>query len=101
VAGCGNHRGVQGQEPRPARKNGLSFQWSRTKLSLMSTIAEIERAIEHLPASQVEELAVWLEAFRARWAEPAPADAWLTGARGAARAGVTTAEVMALTRGDG
>jgi hypothetical protein len=66
----------------------------------MSTIAEIEAAIEHLPASQVEELANWLEAHRARRAAPLPADAWLTRARGAARRGVTTAEVMALTRGD-
>ncbi|MFN0051776.1 MAG: hypothetical protein ACKV0T_06275 [Planctomycetales bacterium] len=66
----------------------------------MSTIAEIEAAIEHLPPEQVEELAIWLETHRARRAAPSPADTWLTRARGAARAGVTTAEVMALTRGD-
>jgi hypothetical protein len=66
----------------------------------MSTIAEIEAAIEHLPAPQVDELAIWLEAHRARRAAPPPADDWLTRARGAARPGVTTAEVMALTRGD-
>lgn len=30
----------------------------------MSTLAEIEEAIEHLPASQVEELAAWLEQRR-------------------------------------
>jgi hypothetical protein len=66
----------------------------------MSTISEIETAIEHLPASQVDELAIWLEAYRARWAAPLPAAAWLERARGAARPGVTTAEVMALTRGE-
>ena len=66
----------------------------------MSTIAEIEAAIEHLPAPQVEELAIWLEAHRARQAAPLPADDWLTRARGAARPGANTAEVMALTRGD-
>ena len=64
----------------------------------MSTIHEIEAAIEHLPVPQVEELAVWLEAHRARRVAPLAADAWLKRARGAARPGVTTAEVMALTR---
>ena len=34
----------------------------------MSTIAEIEAAIERLPAAQVEALAVWLAAQRARHA---------------------------------
>ena len=66
----------------------------------MSTISEVETEIEHLPASQVDELAIWLEAYRARRAGPLPADAWLERARGAARPGVTTAELMALTRGE-
>jgi len=66
----------------------------------MSTIAEIEAAIENLAAPQVEELATWLEAYRARQAATLPAEAWLNQARGAARPGVTTAELMALTRGD-
>ncbi len=66
----------------------------------MSTIGEIETAIENLPAPQVEELATWLEAYRARRAVALPAGTWLKQARGAARPGVTTAEVMALTRGD-
>jgi hypothetical protein len=30
----------------------------------MSTLAEIEKAIEHLPAPQLDELAVWLEQRR-------------------------------------
>lgn len=66
----------------------------------MSTIGEIETAIENLPVPQVEELAIWLEAYRARRAAPLPAETWLKQARGAARPGVTTAEVMGLTRGD-
>ena len=41
-------------------------------------IAEIEAAIEHLSAQQVEELAIWLDSHRARRAEPVAADAWLT-----------------------
>ena len=66
----------------------------------MSTIGEIETAIERLPAPQVDELAVWLEAHRARRAAALAAEAWLKRARGAARPDVTTADVMALTRGE-
>lgn len=65
----------------------------------MSTLAEIEAAIEKLPPSAVEELAHWLEAFRARYEPHRPVDDWLERSRGAARAGTTTAEVIALTRG--
>lgn len=66
----------------------------------MSTITEIETAIQHLTASQIDELATWLEAYRASRVAPLPVDDWLKHARGAARRGVTTAEVMALTRGE-
>ena len=66
----------------------------------MSTVAEIESAIEKLGAPEVEELAVWLETYRARRAARVSAEAWLERARGAARPGVTTADVMALTRSD-
>ena len=66
----------------------------------MSSIAEIENAIEKLPAPQVDELAVWLETLRVRRATPPPVESWLERARGAAAAGVTTANVMALTRGE-
>ena len=38
----------------------------------MSTLAEIEAAIEHLPAPQVERLAAWLEQRRARKTVTAP-----------------------------
>ena len=60
----------------------------------------IETAIERLPPAQVDELAIWLETYRARRAASLPAAAWLERARGAARPGMTTAEVMAMTRGE-
>jgi len=66
----------------------------------MNTIGEIESAIQRLPAPQVAELAAWLEQFRVRRALQPPAEDWLERARGAARPGVTTAEIMALTRGE-
>ncbi len=43
-------------------KTGLG----RLRFQLMSTLGEIESAIERLPASQVEKLALWLEQHRAR-----------------------------------
>jgi hypothetical protein len=66
----------------------------------VSTIADIEAAIENLSAPQVEELAGWLEKFRLRRVTPVQVENWLEQARGAARPGVTTADVMALTRGE-
>ena len=38
----------------------------RRKIRLMSTLREIEAAIRRLPASQVDELALWLEQQRTR-----------------------------------
>ena len=66
----------------------------------MSSIAEIEDAIEKLPAPQVEELAGWLERHRAARATPPAVKGWLQRARGAALPGATTADVMDLTRGE-
>ncbi len=66
----------------------------------MSSIAEIEEAIEELPAPQVEELAGWLERLRAKRAKPPQVDAWLQHACGAALPGMKTEDVMALTRGE-
>ena len=66
----------------------------------MNTIAEIEDAIEKLPSPLVEELAVWIDAHRARRAAPQSLESWLQHARGAARPGVTTESIMALTRGE-
>ncbi len=61
---------------------------------------EIEAAIERLPEPQVDELAAWLETFRVRRTNRPPVESWLNRAVGAARPGVTTADVMALTRGE-
>lgn len=66
----------------------------------MSTIGEIEAAIENLPSPQVDQLARWLEAFRQRPATPPPVESWLERARGAALPEVKTADVMALTRSE-
>jgi hypothetical protein len=66
----------------------------------MSNIAEIEAAIEKLPDPQVEQLARWLEAHRRERTMPAPVESWLPQARGRAIPGVSTRDVMALTRGE-
>ena len=66
----------------------------------MSSVAEIEKAIEKLPVTQVEELAGWLERHRLQRATRPPVESWLQQARGAARPGETTAKVMGLTRGE-
>ena len=66
----------------------------------MSTITEIETAIECLPTPQVDQLAAWLEAYRAQRAALLAAETWLQQARGTALPDVTTADVMALTRGE-
>lgn len=66
----------------------------------MSTITDIESAIERLPTPEVDELAEWLEVHRARRAAAPDAEAWLKQARGAALPNVSTADVMALTRAE-
>ena len=66
----------------------------------MSNIAEIEAAIENLPAPQVDQLARWLETLRQRRGAPLPVEVWLQRARGAALPGAKTEDVMALTRGE-
>jgi hypothetical protein len=67
---------------------------------MMKTISEIEDAIEKLPSPQVAELAAWIEAFRVRAPAPQSLERWLERARGAARPGATTDNIMALTRGE-
>jgi hypothetical protein len=66
----------------------------------MSSIVEIEAAIEKLPAPQVDELAVWLEKLRLRRDAPTTVESWLENARGCALPGVTTAKIQTLTRGE-
>ena len=66
----------------------------------MSSIAEIESAIEKLSAPDLDELADWLELFRLQRETLPEIETWLAQARGAALSGTTTAEVMKLTRGE-
>jgi hypothetical protein len=66
----------------------------------MSSIIEIEAAIEKLPEPQVEQLVDWLAARRQRRVSTQPVESWLQRARGAATLGVTTKNVMAMTRGE-
>ena len=77
------------------------FHKEAARLFPMSTIAEIAAAIELLSPQQVEELAVWLSSLRALREKQVSADDWLSRARGAARPGVTSAEVLAPTRHEG
>ena len=67
----------------------------------MSNIAEIEAAIEKLPDPQVAQLAQWLEQLRQRRIAAPPVENWLQRARGAARQGAKTQDVLTLTRGEG
>jgi len=69
-------------------------------LHAMSTITEIEAAIERLPQPQVDELAAWLETLRKQRTQPPPVERWLDQAVGAAKPGVTTADMIAVTRGE-
>jgi hypothetical protein len=64
----------------------------------MSSIAEIEAAIEKLADPQVEQLARWLETHRHERAAVPPVESWLQQARGCAIPGMKTQDVMALTR---
>ena len=66
----------------------------------MSNLAEIEAAIETLPDPQVDQLTRWLETLRQRRIKPRHVENWLKRARGAALPGVTTNDVMTLTRGE-
>lgn len=66
----------------------------------MSSITEIEDAIQKLPSAQIEELANWLEQYRSKRASKTTVDEWLESARGAASAGESTSRIMSLTRGE-
>jgi len=66
----------------------------------MSTLAEIEAAIECLSAKEVEELSVWLRQRGSGAVEGLPVETWLKKARGAAVPGVSTDALQALTRGE-
>jgi hypothetical protein len=66
----------------------------------MSSIAEIEAAIKHLPDPQVDQLAQWLQAFRQQRNAPSSVESWLRRARGAAVPGTRTDDIIAATRGE-
>ena len=72
----------------------------------MSTVAEIERAIEKLPSEQQAELRRWMDTqlFKTVPTRPASAatdfDAWLVQSTGLARGILTTDERMQETRGE-
>ncbi|MCB1234533.1 MAG: hypothetical protein KDM91_05635 [Verrucomicrobiae bacterium] len=66
----------------------------------MSTLAEIEAAIEKLPEPQVNQLVRWLEARGRAHSLPTLVDDWLSVARGAALAEATTDELLQTTRGE-
>jgi hypothetical protein len=66
----------------------------------MSTLAEIEAAIECLSAKDVEELSAWLRQRDTRGTGGLPVETWLKRARGAAVPGATTDALQALTRGE-
>jgi hypothetical protein len=70
----------------------------RCQTKSMTTLSEIEAAIEKLPAPQVDELAHWLETLRAQRLTSPPIDAWLAQARGMAIPGVTTDNTLDATR---
>ena len=66
----------------------------------MSSVAEIEAAIEKLPIPQVDQLASWLADFCRQRTSPPSVESWLQRARGAAINGVETQEIMRFTRGE-
>ncbi len=70
----------------------------------MSTLAEIEAAVEQLPRTQQEELYNYLGARLdtrpKKRISPEEFRAWLEKARGIPRSGLTTDEIMAMTRGE-
>lgn len=65
----------------------------------MNTIAEIEKAIQSLTPTQVEELAHWFEEFRTSRVDSSSVETWLRQARGSALPGKTTESIMKLSRG--
>jgi hypothetical protein len=66
----------------------------------MSSVAEIEAAIEKLPVPQVDQLASWLADFCRQRTSPPSVESWLQSARGAAINGADTQEIMRFTRGE-
>jgi hypothetical protein len=66
----------------------------------MSSVAEIEAAIEKMSVPQVEQLAHWLEGFLQRRVSTPALENWLLNAKGAAVPHAQTQSIMNLTRGE-
>lgn len=66
----------------------------------MSSVAEIEAAIEKMSVPQVEQLAHWLEGFLQRRVSTPALENWLLNAKGAAVPDAQTQAIMKLTRGE-
>ena len=69
----------------------------------MSTVAEIERAISHLPPEQWTEIRRWMDAHvpkAASGADMAEFDVWLASSIGTAKGKLTTDGRMRETRGE-
>ncbi len=70
----------------------------------MSTLAEIEAAVEQLPPAQQEalyaSLGARLKTPSNKGLSPEEFDAWLKTASGVGISGMTTDEIMAMTRGE-
>lgn len=66
----------------------------------MSSVAEIEAAIEKLSVPQVDQLAHWLEVFLQRRVSTPTLENWLLNAKGAAIPDSRTQAIMNLTRGE-
>jgi len=66
----------------------------------VSSVAEIQAAIEKLPVPQVEQLAHWLEGFLQRRVSTPAVENWLLNAKGAAVPDSQTQAIMSLTRGE-
>ena len=70
----------------------------------MNTLVEIKAAVDRLPRPQQEELRVFLgtrlEAPSRKGFSPEEFAEWLKTARGVGLSGMTTDEIMAMTRGE-
>ena len=85
--------------PRP----GVDDIRGRVHFPGMSTVAEIERAIGHLPPEQWTEIRRWMDAHAPkaiRGADMAEFDVWLAASTGIAKGKLTTDERMRETRGE-
>ena len=66
----------------------------------MSTVSEIEAAIESLSAADFDELAAWMVAKSSLVPSPAETERWLQQAVGVAKEGASTDTLMDLSRGE-